>query len=39
MLSSIGVVKKVFFNKIVIEMDDMRKLNQNYKGDLYSCTC
>ncbi len=37
MLSSIGVVKKVFFNKIVIEMDDMRKLNQNYKGDLYSC--
>ena len=37
MLSSIGVVKKVFFNKIVIEIDDMRKLNQNYKGDLYSC--
>ena len=37
MLSSIGVVKKVFFNKIVIEIDDVRKLNQNYKGDLYSC--
>ena len=37
MLSPIGVVKKVFFNKIVIEIDDMRKLNQNYKGDLYSC--
>ena len=37
MLSSIGVVKKVFFNKIVIEIDDMKKLNQNYKGDIYSC--
>ena len=37
MLAAIGVVKKVFFNKIVIEIDDMRKLNQNYKGDLYSC--
>ena len=37
MLSSIGVVKKVFFNKIVIEIDDIKKLNQNYKGDIYSC--
>ena len=37
MLSPIGVVKKVFFNKIVIEIDDMKKLNQNYKGDIYSC--
>ena len=37
MLSSIGVVRKVFFNKIVIEIDDMKKLNQNYKGDIYSC--
>ena len=37
MLSPIGVVRKVFFNKIVIEIDDMRKLNQNYKGDIYSC--
>lgn len=37
MLSPIGIVKKVFFNKIVIEIDDMKKLNQNYKGDTYSC--
>ena len=37
MLSPIGVVRKVFFNKIVIEIDDMKKLNQNYKGDIYSC--
>ena len=37
MLSPIGVVKKVFFNKIVIEIDNMKKLNQNYKGDIYSC--
>ncbi len=37
MLSPIGVVRKVFFNKIVIEIDDMKKLNQNYKGDVYSC--
>ena len=37
MLLPIGVVRKVFFNKIVIEIDDMKKLNQNYKGDIYSC--
>ena len=35
MLSPIGVVRKVFFNKIVIEIDDMKKLNQNYKGDIF----
>ena len=37
MLSSIGVVKKVFFNKIIIEIDDIKRLNQNYRGEIYSC--
>ncbi|AIC92712.1 ATP-binding protein [Shouchella lehensis] len=36
MKNSIGVVSKVFFNKIVIEVPDTNKTSYNYKGDLYT---
>jgi hypothetical protein len=34
---SIGVVSKVFPNKIVIEIPDTTKINQNFLGDFYMC--
>lgn len=37
MISPIGIVKKVFFNKIVIEVFNLSKINQNYLGDTYKC--
>jgi hypothetical protein len=35
--NSIGIVSKVFPNKIVIEVPDTNKINHNYLGDLYIC--
>ncbi|WDH83321.1 ATP-binding protein [Paenibacillus urinalis] len=35
--NSIGVVNKVFTNKIVIEVPDTSKLNNNFLGDIYIC--
>jgi hypothetical protein len=35
--NSIGIVSKVFTNKIVIEIPDTNKLNNNFLGDLYIC--
>lgn len=37
MKNSIGVIKKVFPTKIIIEIYDLNQLNQNYKGDIYKC--
>ncbi|MGL5621927.1 ATP-binding protein [Cetobacterium sp.] len=37
MLNSIGIIKKVFPLKIVIEIYDLNQLNQNYRGDVYRC--
>lgn len=34
---SIGVIKKVFTNKIVVEIFDPSQLNQNFMGDIYRC--
>lgn len=33
----IGVIKKVFTNKIVVEIFDLSQLNQNFEGDIYCC--
>ncbi|WP_342536439.1 ATP-binding protein [Sporosarcina sp. FSL K6-3508] len=35
--NSIGVVSKVFPNKIVIEIPDTTKIDHNFMGDLYMC--
>lgn len=35
--NSIGVVSKVFPNKIVIEIPDTTKVDHNFMGDLYMC--
>lgn len=37
MLYPIGIIKKVFYSKIIIEVFDISKLNQNYKGNIYTC--
>ena len=36
-MSPIDIVKKVFFNKIIIEILDVLKTNQNYMGNIYKC--
>ena len=33
----LGIVKKVFINKIVVEIYNLNSLNQNYEGDIYIC--
>lgn len=35
MKQSLGIIKKVFVEKIVIEIFNLNKLNQNYDGDVY----
>ncbi|GGF99086.1 helicase HerA domain-containing protein [Paenibacillus aceti] len=35
--NSIGVISKVYTNKIVIEIPDTNKINYNFQGDLYIC--
>ncbi|GGH10078.1 ATP-binding protein [Paenibacillus segetis] len=37
MQNSIGVVNKVFANRIVIEVPDTTKINNNFLGDIYIC--
>lgn len=34
--NSIGVINKVFPNKVVVEISNSNKLTHNYKGDLYT---
>ncbi|MGL6064456.1 MAG: ATP-binding protein [Fusobacteriaceae bacterium] len=33
----LGIIKKVFINKIIVEIYNLNSLNQNYEGDIYVC--
>ena len=37
MRRSIGVLNKVYPNKITIDVPDLMALSHNYKGDYYHC--